>query len=161
MQAWALVKQLGANASSWADAALLYSPFAFASPELESAFQAELPERVRSVVVMWAWTRYLLPIAITARMLRYLEGPLDSFPINFWIPLLLTVTYSVLLWVTLKYPHAFRKHWVFCTVYIRAEILATVFATWELFPPEAIPGPLSFGKAAYILILVTALLFTP
>lgn len=142
-----LVKQL--------HAALRYSPFAFADPRLESAFQKELPERVRNNLTTWLCLGYGFAVGIMHRMYRHLDLPLYRLPIQFWIPLVSALVNTGVLFVALKTSAAYSKHWVSWSVLVRAHVAGAALLTWYLTEPEPLRGPVTILGGAFTLIVVT------
>eukprot|EP00884_Botryococcus_braunii_P011102 jgi/Botrbrau1/19994/Bobra.200_1s0004.1 len=122
---------------------LSYSPFAFASKELETAFQRDLPRRVgrimaRNVILGWGLT-----VAVTGRMVRNPNPRPDLSPALALLPLCGTLAFTLAAAFAFSVPNLFAKYWMVINTGLRLLVTAITLLTWESMPPEPVNGPLT------------------
>eukprot|EP00884_Botryococcus_braunii_P011101 jgi/Botrbrau1/19993/Bobra.200_1s0003.1 len=126
---------------------LYYSPFAFASKELETAFQRDLPMRVgrimaRNIILLWAFTA-----ALTTRILRNPSPNAHTTLVQTLLAPCTNLVYTAVTLTAFTAPNFYRKYWMSINTAMRLSMILSVLATWEAMPPEPVRGPLTFGGA--------------
>jgi hypothetical protein len=121
-----------------------YSPFAFASAELEAAFQRDLPRRMGNILNRHLLTTLSLATAIVLRTSRNLSY--DSLPLILLLPLSGMLGVIAAAAMPSAAPTLYSKCWMPISVVLRMTMSFTVLLTWDLMPREPVKGPLTlFG----------------
>jgi hypothetical protein len=132
-------------------AVLHYSPYAFAHPMLEAAFQSSWHQQVGRYMwgcLIMAWS---LCFALTHRMYRHLGAMQYTFPyhvpLHFWLPAAVGVLGTGIVSLSVCMPKLYQKNWSLWTLAVRLLLTCAVLETWRFMPPEPALGTLTLGTA--------------
>eukprot|EP00884_Botryococcus_braunii_P013588 jgi/Botrbrau1/2222/Bobra.101_2s0051.1 len=145
-----------------------YSPFAFASSQLEEAFQKSWPQQVSQYMYACVVLAWGLAFALTYRMYLNVDAMGYHFPghlpLQFWLPAFLSVVGTGVVLLALNFPKLYQRNWILWTAAIRGALTVAVLETWRFMPPEPAVGPLTFGSAVltfFVRALTPAVLILP
>eukprot|EP00884_Botryococcus_braunii_P011104 jgi/Botrbrau1/19996/Bobra.200_1s0006.1 len=151
-------------ASKALESMMCYSPFAFASKELESAFQRDLPRRAGSIVARYVILYCGLTAALTSRMFRNPNSHLDGSPAQILIPACGLCWFTTAATLPFAAPNLYSKYWTAVNTVLRLMISTIILTTWESMPPEPVQGPLTLGGGVlsyFIGVLTPSALVVP
>eukprot|EP00884_Botryococcus_braunii_P011105 jgi/Botrbrau1/19997/Bobra.200_1s0007.2 len=144
---------------------LCYSPFAFASKELEAAFQRDLPRRAGRILARYLLMGWGITLAITSRMFhKASSSTADARSAHILLQIFSMLLYTAGAATSFAAPKVYRQYWMAINTGLWLMMSVTCLSTWESMSPKPAWGPLTLSgvlRSYFIDVLTPVLLVFP